>query len=412
MNDLNKVPLGKLVVFENGDRSLNYPKISSNDPNGIPFVSAANIVDNGIDMSKARRISPDAFSRLRCGKFKPGDILYCLRGTIGKIARVPADVYGAIAPSLAIMRAKEENILNFIYFYLRSPEGRAAVAALDNGSVQPNVSVKMLSQLPIFLPPQEELEEIVTLIKALDDKITLNQRTNEALDAIMQILFKNWFVDFGPTRAKMEGRKPYIDQKIWDLFPDRLDNKGKPEGWEIRPVADFAKVEDGKRIEKKYISNEGPIPVFGGAGIVGYTTSHNAQGFVISVGRVGAYCGQFFSHQGKAWINNNASLIRPNSDVSGEWLFIALSHIDMDTIKKGSALPFLSNRDIARMGIMWPGNIIVNALSNILVPIIKKREEHNIESITLNQTLNLLLPRFMSGEIRFVDVEKTFEENV
>ena len=66
---------------------------------------------------------------------------------------------------------------------------------------------------------------------ALDDKIDLNRRMNETLDAMTRAIFKDWFVDFGPTRAKMEGRAPYLAPEVWALFPDRLDNEGKPEGW-------------------------------------------------------------------------------------------------------------------------------------------------------------------------------------
>ncbi len=147
---------------------------------------------------------------------------------------------------------------------------------------------------------------------------------NETLEATAQAIFKDWFVDFGPTRGKMEGGVPYLAPEIWSLFPGSLDGDGKPNGWKVRPVGDFAELKGGKQLEKEEITSTGSIPVFGGAGFMGYTEGHNADGFVISVGRVGAYCGQFFSHRGKAWINNNASLIRPNEGVSGDWLFQAL----------------------------------------------------------------------------------------
>ena len=144
---------------------------------------------------------------------------------------------------------------------------------------------------------------------------------------------------------------------------------------------------------------------------MGYTTNHNADGFVISVGRVGAYCGQFFSHRGKAWINNNASLIRPNAGVSGEWLLIALRHIDMDVIKKGAAQPFVSNGDIAKVGIVWPGDAIISAFSDALVSLMRKAEANEGESRTLAQTRDLLLPRLMSGELRVADINSEEAEH-
>ena len=73
---------------------------------------------------------------------------------------------------------------------------------------------------------------IASLLGALDDKIDLNRRMNETLEAMARAIFKDWFVDFGPTRAKMEGRASYLAPEIWTLFPDRLDDEGKPEGWQ------------------------------------------------------------------------------------------------------------------------------------------------------------------------------------
>lgn len=263
----------------------------------------------------------------------------------------------------------------------------------------------------ICLPPLPEQRAIAATLGALDDKIELNRKMNATLEAMARALFRDWFVDFGPTRAKMEGRPPYLSPDLWSLFPARLDAEGKPEGWEVRQIGDFAELKGGKQLEKEHIADAGPVPVFGGAGLMGYTTNHNADGFVISVGRVGAYCGQFFSHRGKAWINNNASLIRPNAGVSGEWLLIALRHIDMDVIKKGAAQPFVSNGDIAKVGIVWPGDAIISAFSDALVSLMRKAEANEGESRTLAQTRDLLLPRLMSGELRVADINSEEAEH-
>ena len=276
---------------------------------------------------------------------------------------------------------------------------------IDDGSPIPSTTRAAVYVRDVEVPPLPEQRAIAATLGALDDKIELNRKMNATLEAMARALFRDWFVDFGPTRAKMEGRAPYLSPDLWPLFPDRLDDEGKPEGWELRPVGDFAELKGGKQLEKKHIADTGPVPVFGGAGLMGYTTNHNADGFVISVGRVGAYCGQFFSHRGKAWINNNASLIRPNSDVSGEWLLIALRHIDMDVIKKGAAQPFVSNGDIAKVGIMWPGTAIISAFSEALVSLMRKAEANERESRTLAQTRDLLLPRLMSGELRVAEAE-------
>ncbi|MGB5833278.1 MAG: restriction endonuclease subunit S, partial [Thiohalocapsa sp.] len=231
----------------------------------------------------------------------------------------------------------------------------------------------------------------------------------DTLEALARAIFKDWFVDFGPTRAKQEGAAPYLAPEIWDLFPDRLDAEGKPEGWELPPVASVATIRGGKQLKKEKFIERGPVPVFGGAGVMGYTDQYNAKGFVISVGRVGAYCGQFFFFSGKAWINNNASLIVPNEGVSGEWLFFALRALDINLIKKGAAQPFVSNSDIAAMRIVDPGQAIVESFHDLISPLLLRQKANEDESSVLAQTRDLLLPKLMSGEIRLREAEQTAE---
>ena len=97
----------------------------------------------------------------------------------------------------------------------------------------PNLNTSILSACPFVVPPLPEQRAIAHILGTLDDKIELNRRMNETLEAMARALFKDWFVDFGPTRAKIEGRDPYLAPEIWGLVPDKLDEDGKPEGWEV-----------------------------------------------------------------------------------------------------------------------------------------------------------------------------------
>jgi type I restriction enzyme S subunit len=90
------------------------------------------------------------------------------------------------------------------------------------------------------VPDLSEQDGIATLLNSIDDKIDLNRRMNETLEAMAQAIFKDWLVDFGPTRAKIEGRPPYLAPDIWALFPDRLGDEGRPEAWTVGTLADYA----------------------------------------------------------------------------------------------------------------------------------------------------------------------------
>lgn len=281
---------------------------------------------------------------------------------------------------------------------------------IDDGSPIPSTTRAAVYVRDLSVPELAEQEAIASVLGALDDKIELNRQMNETLEGMARAIFRDWFVDFGPTRAKTEGRAPYLASDLCSLFPDRLDAEGKPEGWELRPVRDFAELRGGRQLEKERIARIGTIPVFGGAGVMGFTDEHNADGFVISVGRVGAYCGQFFSHRGKAWINNNASLVRHFKGISGEWLFQSLRHADIEVIKKGAAQPFVSNTDVGNMPIIWPGESVVGQFADAVVPLMLRIEHNDAESRTLAAMRDLLLPKLMSGEIRVQDAEKHVEK--
>ena len=273
------------------------------------------------------------------------------------------------------------------------------------GTMIPHFKKGDFNKLHIPFPDRSAQTAIGDLYLELSRKIELNRRMNETLEASARALFRDWFVDFGPTRAKAEGCPSYLAPEVWSLFPDHLGDDGVPEGWEYRPVGHFTEIKGGKQLDKSRISESGDIPVFGGAGPMGFTDAHNAEGYVISVGRVGAYCGQYFAHRGKAWINNNASYIRTLKPDYAEWLFMALRGVDMDVIKKGAAQPFVSNGDIVKLGLMWPGEVVVDSFTRLLRPLVFRMEANTIESDNLAAMRDALLPKLMSGELRVRDAE-------
>ena len=115
------------------------------------------------------------------------------------------------------------------------------VSGYLTGSTMPKLTQGNLNRVSLLTPPLPEQRGIAHILGTLDDKIELNRRMNETLEAMARALFKDWFVDFGPTRAKAESRDPYLAPEIWDLFPDKLDEDGKPEGWEVFRLNQIAK---------------------------------------------------------------------------------------------------------------------------------------------------------------------------
>src|SRR5947207_3007534 len=130
----------------------------------------------------------------------------------------------------------------FLYFYMRSQQfSRQLDAVKGETDMADYVSLTAQRRLQVPMPPLVLQLAIASVLGALDDKIHLNRRLNETLEAMARAIFKDWFVDFGPTRAKMEGRAPYLAPDTWSLFPDLLDNEGKPQGWATSTIgAEFS----------------------------------------------------------------------------------------------------------------------------------------------------------------------------
>ena len=316
----------------------------------------------------------------------------------------------------------------FLYYYLNKHRyywERVAV-----GTTVKSLRLHSFKDFPVQLPSIEEQKAIVYVLGTLDDKIELNQQMNETLESMAQAIFKDWFVDFGPTRRKMEGatdpdviigglinsRKsnysfelPISSEKnanIAGLFPATLSNLNLPEGWRECKVSAFGKIRGGQQLTKSEFFSDGLIPVFGGAGHMGQTNKSNVEGFIISVGRVGAYCGNFVAHRGYAWINNNASFFDLFKTTEPEWFFYALRNLKINQIRKGAAQPFVSNRDIANLTIVYPDEKILSEFQFFVVPLIKLIEENNSEKQVLIEIRDFLLQKLISGEI-FIHNDET-----
>jgi type I restriction enzyme S subunit len=163
--------LDNAADFINGDRGKNYPSSSDYVASGIPFVSASDLDGRRVDLSGATFISQGAYDRLGNGKIQQGDILFCLRGSLGKIGLTKGIQKGAIASSLVIIRPKRNVSRDFLYYILSGSTGKTIARELDNGSVQGNLSVKELKQVEIDLPSPQEQKAIAHILGTLDDKI-------------------------------------------------------------------------------------------------------------------------------------------------------------------------------------------------------------------------------------------------
>lgn len=182
------VALQEICSFENGDRSKNYPNKSTLVETGIPFINAGHLENGNIRQEDMTFITPEHFSILRSGKFLNGDILFCLRGSLGKSAIVQK-LSGAIASSLVIVRVFNPIFNKYIHLYFDAPLSYYFINKYDNGTAQPNLAATDLARFLVPLPPLDEQSRIVnkiTELMTLCDQ--LEQHSLTSLDAHQQLV--------------------------------------------------------------------------------------------------------------------------------------------------------------------------------------------------------------------------------
>jgi type I restriction enzyme S subunit len=189
--------IGKVCKLVNGDRGSNYPSKENILMEGIPFINAGNLThENSIACSGANYISEERYNLLSNGKVRHGDILFCLRGSLGKFGIVDSSILkGAIASSLVIIRSDEMLDGNYLKNYLRSSVCAREISRFENGAAQPNLSAKDLREFEIPLPPLPEQKRIAAILDKADAIRRKRQQAIQLADDFLRAVFLDMFGD-------------------------------------------------------------------------------------------------------------------------------------------------------------------------------------------------------------------------
>ena len=222
---------------------------------GVPVIRGCNLTSGRFHAEDFVFLTEEKANDLANANAFPSDIVFTHRGTLGQvglISEAPFPRYVVSQSQMKLTCDPTRAIPEFIYYYFKSPAGQHALLMNTSQTGVPAISrpVTSLKSIQLSLPPLREQRAIAHILGTLDDKIELNRRRNQTLEAMARALFKDWFVDFGPVRAKLEGREPYLPADLWQLFPDRLDDEGKPEGWEMVPASELIELNPTEPLRK------------------------------------------------------------------------------------------------------------------------------------------------------------------
>jgi type I restriction enzyme S subunit len=218
---------------------------------GYPYVAIPQMRGGRIELANARRISREHYlAWTRKAKPSTDDVVLSRRCNPGETAVAPPGAEFALGQNLVLLRADGTKIFPpFLRWLVRGPDWWEQIRKFNNvGAVFDSLKCADVPQFELRVPPLPEQRAIAHILGALDDKIELNRRMNETLEAMARSLFKSWFVDFDPVRAKAEGRDPALPKHIADLFPSRLVDSelGEiPADWRIGPIVENARLMSG-----------------------------------------------------------------------------------------------------------------------------------------------------------------------
>ncbi len=328
---------------------------------------------------------------------------------MGEVAQLDKETATfALGQRVVCMRGKVGVLDNaFLKFLLMSPTQQEVLTSYLTGTTVAGISQKALRLVPISIPPHRIQIAIGEILAALDDKIELNRRMNETLEAMARALFKDWFIDFGPTRAKQEGLEPYLAPELWSLFPERLDAEGKPEGWNYGRLKDCMFLQRGFDLPKT-IRIPGAYQVIAASGPNGTHSEFKVKSPGVTTGRSGVL-GNVFLLLDDFWPLNTSLWVKEFRLSSALHAYFLLQEMDLLALHAGSAVPTLNRNHVHQAVVVIPPKSLVRLFTESMMPMFERIRGNEQESRTLAQTRDLLLPKLMSGEIRIQDVERTAE---
>jgi len=420
-----------LLDFGDGYRAKNM-ELGGHGP---IFLRAAYLQDTGFSLDNPDRFIAGDLSLFGNKVAKLRDVVITTKGnSTGRIGVIRAEQQGAVySPHLSYWRALDDRKIDqsFLYYWSLSEEFRTQLRALAHSTdMAPYLSLRDQGFLRITLPAPKIQKTIAGILGTLDDRIELNRRMNETLEAMARALFKDWFVDFGPTRAKQEGMEPYLAPELWSLFPERLDRQGKPEGWQEKSLTAFFFIIGGGT-PKTSVDDHwgGTIPWFsvtdtpspGSVFVIETQKKITHKGLDASAARLVPEGTTIISARGTVGnlamagqpmtFNQSCYGLQGIADIGDCFVFLAAQNMvgSLQSMAHGSVFSTITRQTFDAVKLTMASGGVLKAFDEVTQALFQRIKTNVVEARTLAQTRDLLLPKLMSGEIRIQDAEKTLE---
>lgn len=383
-------------------------------PVGIRLLRGDNIAQGTTRWEGTKMWPSDDCSGLEAYMLQVGDVVLAMdRPWIAaglKYAELrQTDVPSLLVQRVARLKGKPGISTKFIGYVIGSADFTNYILSIQTGTAVPHISAAQIQDYRFKCPGYDLQKIIASILGSLDDKIELNRQTCETLESMARALFKSWFVDFDPVRAKAEGRTPAgMDAETAALFPSEFEPSDLgpiPKGWALRPLGQLVEFHDSRRVplsKMERVAMSGSYPYYGAAGIVDHINRFIFDGTYVLAGEDGSVIMPDQSPvlqyvRGKFWVNNHAHVLGGRANISTEHIYLRLKHTNVAPYITGAVQAKISQGRMQNIPIIHPPFTITASFDHLIAPIFDRVMSLRSESVMLAEMRDLLIPALLGG---------------
>lgn len=425
MTELIKAKLGDMCRFRAGDAFKK--ELQGRETGDYPFikVSDMNRAGNELEITRAENwVSKADVTQNRYKLHQPASVVFAKIGVAltynrRRIIREPT-----VIDNNMMSATPNSDVVDSLYFYYLL--STIDFNEVSSGSALPYLTQKDLQDIDVCFHQKHEQVQVAGLLGNLDKKIALNRRMNETLEAMARALFKDWFVDFGPVRAKQAGAPAYLAPEIWELFPDALDEAGTPIGWKTTPLSDLVQLVGGgtpKTNMGAYWDGSIPwysvvdAPVGADAFVLETEKTITTAGLQNSSARLLPENATIISARGTVGklaltgremaFNQSCYGLLPSRDMIGPFrLFLTAGRMveRLQAMAHGSVFSTITRKTFEAVDVTAAPDAVEAAFEDAIRPLFARIKTNTEQNRTLSALRDLLLPKLMSGALSLTHI--------
>jgi type I restriction enzyme, S subunit len=394
---------------------------------GIKFIAGATDIKYlHVNFSKCTFVSQENY-KIMHKKWEPkvNDVLLTIVGTVGNTAIVrEQDLPFTMQRSIATLRPNEKIDFRYLFYWLNSNEAKWAISSRITATGQPGIYLGELGKIPISIPRLEVQKKISEKLYLLDQAISINKKIVEVIENKLNALFRSWFIDFDPVKAKAEGKLSYgIDEVTAALFPDTFEDSEFgpiPTGWRVGTINEFGKIVTGGTPSSKNPEHfDGLVPFITIPDLARNIWQEETERTISQEGATslksrlippGSVCVSCIATVGNVGITTRPSITNQqihsivcNKGYSSQFVYSLITSF-VPNLKffagGGAVIQNISKSTFGKQRVIIPPIQVVEQFTKLVEPLYQSIKAKNSASRSILEARDALLPRLMSGELK------------